>query len=97
MARAKAFHDEPVQAIEFTAAEMGFDIEIDINIEIDAQPPLVAKPSTPVITARCHGTKKISIRVSNAVLNAFRDQAKRKGTKPQTLINRVLKEQSQGW
>ena len=97
LARARAFVGEPLQAIEFTAAELGFDIDFDFDTAFDAQPSRVANTSTPAATARCHGTRKISIRVPHTVLHAFQNQAKRKGTKPQTLINRVLKEQSKGW
>lgn len=91
--------DEPVQGIEFTDAELDFDMKLDINSDIDfsASPPLPSTPGTSLVKAPCTGTRKISIRVSNAVLDAFREQAKRKGTKPQTLINRVLKEQLKGW
>jgi uncharacterized protein (DUF4415 family) len=101
MASLMAVNDEPVQGIEFTDAELDFDMKLDIDINPDivfsASPPLPSTSGTSLVKAPCTGTRKISIRVSNAVLNAFREQAKRKGTKPQTLINRVLMEQSKGW
>ncbi|WP_349281420.1 hypothetical protein [Polaromonas hydrogenivorans] len=91
--------DDPVQGVEFSAAELDFDMKLDIKTDFDfsALPPLPSTPSTSLQRTPCSGTRKISIRVSNAVLNAFRDQAKCKGTRTQTLINRVLKEKSQGW
>ena len=99
MAILMAVNDEPVQGIEFTDAELDFDMKLDINSDIvfSTLPPLPPTPGTSLVKTPCTGTRKISIRVSNAVLNAFREQAKRKGTKPQTLINRVLKEQLKGW
>lgn len=101
MASLMAVNDEPVQGIEFTDAELDFDMKIDIDINPDivfsTLPPLPSTPGTSLVKPPCTGTRKISIRVPYAVLDAFRDQAKSKGTKPQTLINRVLKEQSKGW
>jgi hypothetical protein len=91
--------DEPVRAIEFTDAELDIGMEIDLGLDIDFNAPLPAptKPRTPLERTPCSGTRKISIRVPNAVLNAFQNQAKCKGTRGQTLINRVLKEASKGW
>ena len=95
------FTDEPLQAIEFTDAELGFGMDLGINVKIDsdflAAPPQLARPSTPVAKAPCLGTKKMCIRMPNALTQVFKDEAKRKGTRYQTLMIRVLKESSKGW
>lgn len=93
--------DEPLQAIDFTNAELGLGMDLGINVNIDfdflAAPPQLARPSTPVARAPCPGTKKMCIRMPNALIQVFKDEAKRKGTRYQTLMIRVLKESSKRW
>lgn len=99
----RAFQDKPVEDIELTAAELDYDVNIELDFDVSMDlPPLSAKPAPSLMTASapavpCHGTRKISIRVPTAVLNAFQAQAKRKGTRGQTLMNRALREASKSW
>lgn len=101
LAKVRAFVSEPLQIIEFTDAEMGVGMDLGINVNTDfdftAVLPLIAKPSIPAATTPCPGTRKMCIRMPNAITQAFKAEAKRRCIPYQTLINRVLKEQSQGW
>lgn len=103
--KASELTDKPFQAIEFTDAEMGLGMDLDIYVNTDfdfdfdfnALPPLLAKASPPVARAPCPGTKKMCIRMPNALTRVFKDEAKRRGTQYQTLMIRMLKESSKGW
>ena len=79
----------PVDDVHFTDAELEYDFE--------ALRSIVRKPETESKVALCTGTRKISIRVSNRVLNKIQDKAREGCTGYQTLINRMLGEASSGW
>lgn len=95
-ARALAAADEPVQALEFTAAEMNLGIDIDLDMDFNALPPVLDKPGPPVARAPFPGTKKMCIRMPNTIIRVFKVEAKRKGVPYQTLMIRALKEASKG-
>ena len=68
------------------------DIEYQ-DIDFSTAPPEAPKRTckAPIRTRKASGSEKISLRVPARVLNAYRDEADRKGCGYQTLINNVLK------
>ena len=102
-ATAKEITDKPFQTMEFTDAEMklardvGLELNIDLDFDFNAAPPLVARPSTSVVRAPCPGTKKMCIRMPNAIIQVFKEEAKLKGVPYQTLMIRALKDSSKRW
>lgn len=63
------------------------------DIDLRTPPPEATKRAckAPKRVRRASGSEKISLRVPARILNAYRDEADRKGCGYQTLINKVLK------
>lgn len=65
------------------------------NQDLDFSTPTPEAPKrackAPKRARRTSGSERISIRVPARILNAYRDEAERKGCGYQTLINKVLK------
>lgn len=93
---------------DFEVPEMAFDSDLlaSLDDEIAFDPdddyaptsPCTSGPSTslaPVVSAP--GTKPISLRVENRILDVFKAKAKASGTKYQTLIGRALKATAAAW
>ena len=94
-ARALAMHGEPVLDLEFTDAEL--DCDIQVMPMLPALPVEPAMPGTRLARPLSKGRIKMSIRLPNAVVNAFKEKAQENGTGYQTLISKTLKEASAGW
>ena len=92
-------HGEPVVDIDFTVAELDCEIDIDMDVKpmLPALPVKPAMPRTRLARPPSKGRMKMSIRLPNAVVNAFKEKAQEKGTRYQTLISKTLKEASAGW
>lgn len=87
--------DQPVQDLDIDPDELTLNIDPDdLTIDFDAPAPGVALP--PPAPATPHSTRT-SIRIPGDVLDAFRAEAKRKGTKYQSLIVRELRKALKGW
>lgn len=93
------------EEFEKTLAESYAEIEAEfqagiINLDrddIDATSPGAHEAHRPVPSPCLTKSKRISIRVPGPVLAACRTQAKKKGLKYQTLINRTLRAAMTGW
>jgi predicted DNA binding CopG/RHH family protein len=88
-----------------TLAESAADIEaefqagllnLDLN-DIGASAPGAYEGHRPVPSPCLTKSKRISLRVPSPVLAACRAQAKLRGTKYQTFINRMLREAAASW
>ena len=82
LARALAVADGPFQDMDFPAAELDYDFS--------ATPPVVRQREPDAAAVTRKGTRKISIRVSNRVLNAIQGKAQDAGIGYQTYIKRML-------
>ena len=93
---------------DFEVPEIQFDVgimspmkdEIALDLDDDYEPtsPLPSRsPTSPLPTVSTRGSRKISIRVPNRIVDALKAKAKASGTKYQTLINRALKAAAAAW
>jgi uncharacterized protein (DUF4415 family) len=71
-------------------------IDLDVDFEIDFSAPWpdrVVSPSAPVISAP--GTKKVTIRIPNRIIDAFKANTKVSGGRYQTKMIRALEKAAQ--
>lgn len=77
-----------------------FDASLDMDCDVNGLPPAPTRdekgprPSTPSVSDR---SRLIAIRIPSSTLSAVKAQAKQKGVKYQTLINRMLKACVDSW
>ena len=82
--------------LDLTGLSDGIDCDIpDVDVLIDSLGPMpvLADESTPTtgkVPEYVTGTKHVSIRIPNRVVNAFKAEAIKAGKNYQTLMNRVL-------
>jgi uncharacterized protein (DUF4415 family) len=87
--------DQPIPNLDFDPQELNLDFDPSaLTIDFDAPAPDVKQPAPAPATA--HSTRT-SIRIPGDVLDAFKAEAGRKGSKYQTLIVRELRKAIKGW
>lgn len=87
--------DQPIQNLDIEPQELNLDFDPStLIIDFDAPAPGVDLP--PPAPATTHSTRT-SIRLPGDVLDAFKAEAGRKGSKYQTLIVRELRKAIKGW
>lgn len=93
---------------DFEVSEIQFDVgimspmedEIALDLDDDYEPtsPLPSRsPTSPLPTVSTRGSRKISIRVPNRILELFTAEANKSCLGYQTLINRALKAAAAAW
>lgn len=97
----KALMPRILAAAEAPLAEIEFD-PADFNVDLDELPPAdylsAPGPVTAAVPLRpVSGTRAILIRVPERVIRAFKIEAERTGGHYQTLMNRALKVEAEGF
>ena len=89
LTRAIAAAEIPLEDLTFDPMDLDFDIVLD---DISTTPAFTTSKAVRSCKAPLpmSGTTPICIRLPNRVINAFKLEADKKGTRYQTLINRTL-------
>jgi len=86
---------QPIQNLDFDPKELNLDFDPSSQtIDFDAPAPEVALPPPAPATMR---STRTSIRIPGDILDAFKAEAGRKGSRYQTLIIRELRKAIKGW
>lgn len=90
--------DEPVMELDLSADALDLDLDLDVTA-IPAADPTQGSTSapTPAPAGPSRRSTKISIRISERTLTAFKAQAAKNKIPYQRLVNQVLRAAAAGW
>jgi uncharacterized protein (DUF4415 family) len=91
-----ASHPELFPFVELPEDSSLQSIDLDVEFDIDfSVPPPERKPSGPSPAISAAGTKKVTIRIPNRIIDAFKANARASGRRYQTEVNRALEKAAQ--
>lgn len=94
---AAAFEASLNEEYQATLELLALEPDLVLDFDLDPMPPPASSDPAPSPEPLLTGTKKITIRLPNRLLAAYRTQAKRSGTRYQTLMVRTLNTASRDW